>query len=220
MHVDKTNRATAFPRRHLTMSCDNFDFDITANSDEQKKIEAIAMHYREIIKLIGEDPTREGLVKTPMRAAKALWFATQGYRTNPKDILRQAIFEYAGSQIVVVKDIEFYSFCEHHILPFFGTVSIGYIPDGNMIGLSKLPRLVNAIARKLQVQERLTAELCREVAETLSTKGVIVVCRANHLCMQMRGVEKQLASTDTIDYNGAFATDPMLRQEFFSLIRK
>ena len=201
------------------MSCGHFDFEITPDSAEQEKIAAIAMHYREIIKLIGENPEREGLVKTPMRAAKAMWFATQGYRQDPKEILRQAVFEYAGSQMVVVKNIEFYSFCEHHILPFFGTVSIGYIPDGSMIGLSKLPRLVNAIARKLQVQERLTAEICREISETLSTKGVIVVCNASHLCMQMRGVEKQQASTDTIDYNGAFAADQQLRQEFFSLLR-
>lgn len=203
----------------VEMSCDNFDFEISPDGEEEKKIEAIAGHYREIIKLIGEDPEREGLLKTPMRAAKAMWFATQGYRQNPKAILRQAIFEYAGSQIVVVRDIEFYSFCEHHILPFFGTVSVGYIPDGNMIGLSKLPRLVNAIARKLQVQERLTAEICREIHETLSTKGVIVVCHASHLCMQMRGVEKQLSSTETIDYNGAFAENAALRQEFFCMLR-
>lgn len=201
------------------MSCGNFDFEAIADLSEQKRIEAIAEHYREIIRLIGEDPDREGLVKTPMRAAKAMWFATQGYREIPKDILRQAIFEYAGSQMVIVKDIEFYSFCEHHILPFFGTVSVGYIPDGSMIGLSKLPRLVNAVARKLQVQERLTSEICKEISETLSNKGVIVVCHASHLCMQMRGVEKQLASTDTIDYDGAFADDVALRQEFFALLR-
>lgn len=201
------------------MSCDNFDFEVSPEGAEKEKIEAIARHYREIIRLIGEDPEREGLVKTPMRAAKAMWFATQGYRQSPEEILRQAVFEYAGSRIVVVKNIEFYSFCEHHILPFFGTVSIGYIPDGNMIGLSKLPRLVNAIARKLQVQERLTAEICSVVASTLSTKGVIVTCNASHLCMQMRGVEKQMSSTDTIDYNGAFADDASLRQEFFAMLR-
>lgn len=202
------------------MSCDNTDFPIDADESEMARIEAIAAHYREIIKLIGEDPEREGLIKTPMRAAKAMWFATQGYRMNPEEILRQAIFEYAGSRVVVVKDIEFYSICEHHILPFFGTVSIGYIPDGSMIGLSKLPRLVNTIARRLQVQERLTAEICREVTRVLSAKGVIVVCDARHLCMQMRGVEKQLASTDTIDYSGAFAANPMLRQEFFAMLAK
>ena len=202
------------------MSCDNSEFEIELRDDsEASRIEAIAAHYKEIICLIGEDPEREGLVKTPMRAAKALWFSTQGYRQRPADILRQAIFSYSGSQMIVVKDIEFYSICEHHILPFFGTVSIGYIPNGNMIGLSKLPRLVNAIARKLQVQERLTAAICREVYGTLSAKGVIVVCNARHLCMQMRGVEKQEASTDTIDYLGDFAADPSLRAEFFSLIK-
>ena len=136
------------------------------------------------------------------------------------DILRQAIFSSQGSQMVVVRDIEFYSMCEHHILPFFGTVSIGYIPRGSMVGLSKLPRLVNAIARRLQVQERLTAEICTHVAATLDTDGVIVACNARHLCMQMRGVEKQMASTDTIDYCGRFASDASLRQEFFSLINR
>lgn len=201
------------------MSCDNFDFEPTdASRSDMERIEAIAGHYREILKLVGEDPGREGLVKTPMRAAKALWFATQGYRQNPDDILRQAIFEYAGSQMVVVKNIEFYSFCEHHILPFFGTVNIGYIPHGEMVGLSKLPRLVNAVARKFQVQERLTAEICRHVSDTISSDGVIVTCTARHLCLQMRGVEKQLSSTDTIHYCGRFASEPVLRQEFFTMV--
>ena len=195
----------------------DFETDIQSAS-EQARIEAIAGHYREIIKLIGEDPEREGLVKTPMRAAKAMWFATQGYRQNPADVLRQAIFEYAGSKMVMVRDIEFYSMCEHHILPFFGTVTVAYVPDGEMIGLSKLPRLVNAIARKLQVQERLTAEICREIKETLSVKGVMCLCRAQHLCMQMRGVEKQLSTTVTTDYNGIFETDPILRQEFYAML--
>lgn len=195
----------------------DFETDIQSAS-EQARIEAIAGHYREIIKLIGEDPEREGLVKTPMRAAKAMWFATQGYRQNPADVLRQAIFEYAGSKMVMVRDIEFYSMCEHHILPFFGTVTVAYVPDGEMIGLSKLPRLVNSIARKLQVQERLTAEICREIKETLSVKGVMCQCRAQHLCMQMRGVEKQLSTTVTTDYNGIFETDPILRQEFYAML--
>lgn len=204
------------------MSCENFDFetDKAPTLSEQERIEAIADHYREIIRLIGDDPTREGLAKTPMRAAKAMWFASQGYRQNPDDILRQAIFSSQGSQMVVVRDIEFYSMCEHHILPFFGTVNIGYIPRGSMVGLSKLPRLVNAIARRLQVQERLTAEICTHVPATLDTDGVIVACNARHLCMQMRGVEKQMASTDTIDYCGRFASDASLRQEFFSLINR
>lgn len=195
----------------------DFETDILSAS-EQARIEAIAGHYREIIKLIGENPEREGLVKTPMRAAKAMWFATQGYRQNPADVLRQAIFEYAGSKMVMVRDIEFYSMCEHHILPFFGTVTVAYVPDGEMIGLSKLPRLVNAIARKLQVQERLTAEICREIKDTLSVKGVMCQCRAQHLCMQMRGVEKQLSTTVTTDYNGIFETDPILRQEFYAML--
>lgn len=203
------------------MSCDSSDFEIGATTpSDDSRIEAIAAHYREILRLIGEDSEREGLQKTPRRAARALWFATQGYRVRPDDILRQAIFEHSGSQIVVVRDIEFYSFCEHHILPFFGTVSIGYIPDGKIVGLSKLPRLVNAVARKLQVQERLTAEICRIVGEVLSAKGVIVTCSARHLCVQMRGVEKQLAQTETVDYSGRFAADAMLRQEFFRLIGK
>lgn len=195
----------------------DFETDIQSAS-EQARIEAIAGHYREIIKLIGEDPEREGLVKTPMRAAKAMWFATQGYRQNPADVLRQAIFEYAGSKMVMVRDIEFYSMCEHHILPFFGTVTVAYVPDGEMIGLSKLPRLVNAIARKLQVQERLTAEICRKIKDTLSVKGVMCQCRAQHLCMQMRGVEKQLSTTVTTDYNGIFESDPILRQEFYAML--
>ena len=202
------------------MISEDFDFQVeTANLSEEERINAIAEHYRGILKLVGEDPCREGLLKTPMRAAKAMWFATQGYRTKPSDVLRQAIFEYAGSWMVVVRDIEFYSMCEHHILPFFGTVSLAYVPDGSMIGLSKLPRLVNAVARRLQVQERLTAEICSEVKETLSAKGVICECRAQHLCMQMRGVEKQLSSTVTVDYNGVFETDVALRQEFFNMIR-
>ncbi len=188
------------------------DFDCKPLSPaDSETIKKIAGHYREIIRLIGDNPDREGLEKTPMRAARAMWFATQGYRSNPAEVLSEAIFEYAGSKMVIVKDIEFYSFCEHHILPFFGTVSIGYIPDGSMIGLSKLARAVNTVARKLQVQERLTAELCEAVNKALAPKGVIVACDAHHLCMKMRGVEKQLATTDTYDYCGAFASDPALR---------
>ena len=182
----------------------DFETDIQSAS-EQARIEAIAGHYREIIKLIGEDPEREGLVKTPMRAAKAMWFATQGYRQNPADVLRQAIFEYAGSKMVMVRDIEFYSMCEHHILPFFGTVTVAYVPDGEMIGLSKLPRLVNAIARKLQVQERLTSQVADTLMEQLEPQGVIVVIEAEHLCMSMRGVKKPGSRTVTSAVRGVFA---------------
>ncbi|MDE6637821.1 MAG: GTP cyclohydrolase I, partial [Muribaculaceae bacterium] len=141
---------------------------------DEKLIEEIAAHYREIIRLIGEDPEREGLVKTPVRAAKALVDITQGYRQNPLEIAQKAIFEHAGSKIVIVKDIEFYSMCEHHILPFFGKVTVGYIPKGKMIGLSKLARIVESFARRLQVQERLTAQVCSLLAEAMPNEGVIV----------------------------------------------
>lgn len=186
---------------------------------DEKTVEAIAAHYREILRLIGEDPDREGLVKTPMRAAKAIYDITSGYRKNPVEIASQAIFEHAGSQIVIVKDIEFYSMCEHHILPFFGKVAVGYIPDGKMIGLSKLARIVDCYARRLQVQERLTSQVCHLLADTLPNHGVIVACEAGHLCMKMRGVEKQESTTVTFDYTGRFAEDPSLRQEFMSLLR-
>lgn len=185
---------------------------------DMETVEAIASHYREILRLVGEDPEREGLVKTPMRAAKAIYDITSGYRSDPGDIVRQAIFEHAGSRIVIVKDIEFYSVCEHHILPFFGKVAVGYIPDGKMIGLSKLARVVDSFARRLQVQERLTAQICSLLSDTLPNKGVIVVCEAAHLCMKMRGVEKQDSTTVTMEYSGRFEEDPALRQEFMRLI--
>lgn len=187
-------------------------------SDEEK-IELLASHFKEIIKLIGEDESREGLLKTPRRAAKAFYFACQGYRQNPSETLQQAVFEHAGSKMVIVKDIEFYSFCEHHILPFFGKISIGYIPAGKMVGLSKLARLVNVYARRLQVQERLTAQVCHELYDVLGCKGVMVKCNAEHLCMKMRGVEKQDSSTTTVDYCGLFETDIQLRSEFFEALK-
>ena len=185
---------------------------------DDRLIAEIAGHYREILRLIGEDPDREGLLKTPERAAKALVDITQGYRQNPLEIARKAIFEHAGSKIIIVKDIEFYSMCEHHILPFFGKVTIGYIPKGKMIGLSKLARIVEAFARRLQVQERLTAQVCALLADAMPTDGVIVACNAEHLCMKMRGVEKQDSSTTTIDYCGRFESEPALRDEFMRLL--
>ena len=191
--------------------------DIMMQQDET--ISLIAEHYAEILRLIGENPNREGLLKTPLRAAKALYYITQGYRENPQEIMRQAIFEYAGSKMVVVKDIEFYSMCEHHILPFFGTVSVGYLPKGEMIGLSKLARVVNSFARRLQVQERLTTQIAQAVTDTLSTEGVIVSCTAQHLCMKMRGVDKQSSATSTYDYTGRFAQESALREEFFRLLK-
>lgn len=185
---------------------------------DEELINQIAFHYREIIRLIGEDPEREGLIKTPIRAAKALVDVTVGYRTNALEIAQKAIFEHAGSKMVIVKDIEFYSLCEHHILPFFGKVSIAYIPKGKMIGLSKLARIVDNFARRLQVQERLTAQVCELLDRALPNDGIIVACNAQHLCMKMRGVEKQDSSTTTIDYSGKFADEPALREEFLRML--
>lgn len=187
--------------------------------EQEQVVEQIAGHYSEILRLIGEDTSREGLVKTPMRAARAIFRATQGYGQDGGEVLRKALFQHEGSQMVIVKDIEFYSLCEHHILPFFGHVSIGYIPDGKIVGLSKLARLVNVYARRLQVQERMTAEICRDLYETLHPKGVIVLCTAGHLCMKMRGVEKQDSATTTMECLGTFLTDPALREEFYETLK-
>lgn len=186
---------------------------------DKDKVEQIAAHMKSIIELLGEDPAREGLVKTPVRAAKALWYATSGYRMDASTIMKQAIFSHSGSRMIIVKDIEFYSLCEHHVLPFFGRMSVGYIPDGNMLGLSKVARVVDAYARRLQVQERLTSQVCNEIFHTLPAKGAIVTCSAAHLCMKMRGVEKQDASTTTTDWLGVFETDPALRTEFFNALK-
>ena len=185
---------------------------------DPKLVEQIAEHYRAIIQLIGEDPEREGLVKTPVRAAKALLENTRGYDEDPAGILRAAMFEHEGSEIVIVKDIEFYSLCEHHLLPFFGNVSIGYIPDGKIVGLSKLGRIVDSFSRQFQVQERLTAEICDLLCSELS-QDVIVTCEAQHMCMKMRGVEKQGATTVTMQYRGQFEENPALRAEFLALCK-
>lgn len=181
-------------------------------------VEKLADHYREILRLIGEDPEREGLLKTPERAAKAMLDITRGYREDPLRIAQKAIFEHAGSKMIIVKNIEFHTMCEHHILPFFGHVSIGYIPKGKMIGLSKLARIVDSFAHRLQVQERLTAQICSLLSKAIPNDGVIVSCHAEHLCMKMRGVEKQSSVTTTYDYNGLFESDSALRAEFRALI--
>lgn len=186
---------------------------------EQQRIDAVASHIKSIIELLGENPDREGLVKTPVRAAKALWFLTSGYRADADAIMEQALFEHEGSRMIIVRDIEFYSMCEHHILPFFGKISIGYIPNGKIVGLSKLARIVNVYARRLQVQERLTMQLCEQVRKSLDALGVIVVCEGEHLCMKMRGVEKQHSATTSMHYNGVFEENPALRAEFLSAIR-
>ena len=180
----------------------------------------IASHYAEIMRLLGEDTDREGLVKTPMRAARALAYCTRGYRQDPDEIINGAIFSHEGSRMVIVRDIEFYSLCEHHILPFYGRMSVGYVPGGKTIGLSKLARLVDYYARRLQVQERLTAQICALLMDKLSAKGVMVVCEGEHLCMKMRGVGKQLSETVTCETAGVFDTDPTLREEFMRAIRR
>lgn len=183
-------------------------------------VEQIASHYREILKLIGENPNREGLKKTPLRAARAIFRATRGYDENATEIIERAIFSHEGSKMVIVENIEFYSLCEHHILPFFGHVSIGYIPNDKIVGISKLARLVNVYAKRLQVQERLTAEICMSLQNVLRPKGVIVICSASHLCMKMRGVEKQDSRTFSIEYTGLYSEDASLRDEFFRGLSK
>ena len=186
-------------------------------TEKEKIIAELAEHYRSILSLLGEDPEREGLKKTPERAARAMFDITQGYEQDATAIGKKAIFEHCGSGMVIVKDIEFYSMCEHHILPFFGKICVGYLPDGKIIGLSKLARIVNVYAKRLQVQERLTNQICREISSLLPNRGVIVACQGSHLCMQMRGVEKQESSTVTYEYNGEFAEKPELRKEFMTL---
>ncbi|MDY3091152.1 MAG: GTP cyclohydrolase I FolE [Porphyromonas sp.] len=170
-------------------------------------------HYAAIIDLLGENVQREGLVKTPERVAKAMHFLTQGYSQSPEEVLRSAMFREEYKQMVIVRDIDFYSMCEHHMLPFFGKVHIGYIPNGYITGLSKLPRVVDIFARRLQVQERLTTEIKDCIQKTLNPLGVIVVIEAEHMCMQMRGVEKQHSLTTTSDFTGAFK-EAKTREEF------
>lgn len=182
-------------------------------------IEEIAGHYRRILTLIGEDPDREGLRDTPMRAAKALSFVTSGYRTELGNVVGNALFSTTSTGMVIVKDIEFYSLCEHHILPFFGKVSIGYFPGKKIVGLSKVARVVDALSRRLQVQEQLTDQLAESLYKLIDgCKGVAVRCEARHMCMMMRGVEKQESSTVTVAASGCFAEDSALMQQFLNLV--
>ena len=187
------------------------------SQDEQTREEALRYHYQEILRLLGEDPEREGLVKTPERVAKAMRFLTSGMQQDPIGIIHGAMFKEDYRQMVIVKDIDFYSLCEHHMLPFFGKVHIGYIPNGYITGLSKLPRVVDVFARRLQVQERLTTQIKDCIHEALNPIGVIVVIEAQHMCMQMRGVEKQNSFTTTSDFTGAFR-EAKTREEFMQLI--
>lgn len=178
----------------------------------------IADNYADIIKELGEDPNREGLIKTPERASKAMQFLMQGYQQDPAEILKSALFKEDYSELVLVKDIEVYSMCEHHMLPFFGKAHIAYIPNGHIVGLSKLPRLVDVFARRLQVQERLTLQIRDCIEEVLKPQGVAVVIEAQHMCMQMRGVQKQNSMTTTSAFTGIFLKDDRTRVEFINLI--
>lgn len=179
----------------------------------------LASHYEEILKEIGEDPSREGLLKTPERVAKAMQFLTHGYELNPDDLMNQAIFHEEYSEMVIVKDIEVYSMCEHHMLPFFGKAHVAYIPNGKIVGLSKIPRVVDAYSRRLQVQERLTIEIRDCIQRTLNPKGVAVVIECSHMCMQMRGVQKQNSVTTSSAFTGLFLSNDSTRKEFINLVQ-
>ncbi len=182
--------------------------------------ESIAVHVREILKLLGEDPDREGLLKTPERVAKSLQFLTKGRKEDGLEIVRSAVFDEEYQQMVIVKDIELYSTCEHHLLPFIGKAHVAYIPDGKITGLSKIARVVEAYARRLQVQERLTVQIRDCIQEALHPLGVAVVLEAMHTCMQIRGVQKSNALTVTSAFSGAFLSSARTRNEFLNLIEK
>ena len=173
-----------------------------------------------LLKELGEDPERDGLLKTPSRVAKAMRFFTSGYEQDPKELLNNALFDVEYNEMVVIRDIDFYSQCEHHMVPFFGKVHVGYIPDGKVVGLSKIPRIVEMFARRLQVQERLSTQVAQILEEVLAPRGVGVVVEAKHLCMMMRGVEQQNSFAITSSLRGEFESDPKTRSEFLELIRQ
>lgn len=209
--------------KHTTMDNDfplneeEIDGYVKIDRYNPAKVARIASHYSEILALLGEDPSRQGLLKTPERVAKALQYLTHGYDVDPAAILRGAMFEEEYSQMVVVKDIEVYSMCEHHMLPFLGKAHVAYIPNGHIVGLSKIPRVVDIYARRLQVQERLTNEIRDCIQDTLNPVGVAVVIECKHLCMCMRGVQKQNSVTTTSAFTGEFARE-RTRNEFLRLI--
>ncbi|PLX06562.1 MAG: GTP cyclohydrolase I FolE [Marinilabiliales bacterium] len=184
---------------------------------DKDRTEEIAKHYSAILELLGENIDREGLLKTPVRVSKAMQFLTQGYNMDPEEILKSAMFKEDYRQMVIVKDIELYSMCEHHMLPFYGKAHVAYIPNHYITGLSKVARVVDVFARRLQVQERLTTQIKECIQNTLNPLGVAVVIEAHHMCMQMRGVQKQNSITTTSDFTGAFLKDAT-RKEFLSLI--
>ena len=171
-----------------------------------------------VLELLGEDPEREGLLKTPSRVAKALKFLTEGYHKDPKEILNQALFTTSNDEMVLVRDIEFYSMCEHHMLPIIGRAHVAYIPDGKVVGLSKIPRIVDVFARRLQIQEQMTEQIADAILETIKPKGVAVVLHARHMCMEMRGVQKINSTTVSSALRGLFKSDERTRNEFYNLI--
>lgn len=181
-------------------------------------LEDLAAHYKEVLTLLGEDPNREGLEKTPMRVAKAMQVLTRGYTQDPHKVLTDALFEEKYNQMVIVKDIDFFSMCEHHMLPFYGKAHVAYIPNGHITGLSKIARVVDIFSHRLQVQERLTEQIMQCINDTLHPQGVMVVLEAKHMCMQMRGVEKQNSITTTSAYSGVFGSNKT-RNEFMDLLR-
>lgn len=186
---------------------------------DAEKTAKIAEHYHQIIELLGEDVDREGLIKTPERVAKSMQFLMQGYEQNPEEIIRSAMFTENYRQMVIVKDIDFYSMCEHHMLPFFGKAHVAYIPNKQITGLSKIARIVEVYARRMQVQERMTTQIKECIQKTLNPMGVMVIIEAQHLCMQMRGVQKQHSITTTSDFTGVFE-QAKTREEFMNLINR
>lgn len=192
---------------------------VSAPAKDEHQDHPIAPHIEEILRHLGENPERDGLLRTPIRVDKALRDLTNGYRTRVADVLNGALFDVDYDEMVIVKDIEFYSLCEHHMLPFFGKIHVAYIPNGKVIGLSKIPRIVDIFARRLQVQERLTQQVAQTIMETIKPKGVGVVASARHFCMMMRGVEKQCSDTVTSTMLGCFRNNRETRNEFLSLIR-
>ena len=199
------------PREHLTRE---------VNRLADKKIDSIEQAYRDLLEAIGENPERQGLMKTPARAARALEFLTQGYRQSVAEIVNGAIYDSDASEIILVKDIELYSMCEHHLLPFIGRAHVAYIPNGKVIGLSKMARMVDVFARRLQIQENLTTQVADALMDVLSPEGVAVVIEAKHLCMMMRGVEKQNSIMKTSCLLGCFKDSATTRSEFLSLLGK
>jgi len=182
------------------------------------KEEEFEQAITKVLELLGEDPQREGLLKTPARVAKALKFLTEGYHQDPEEILNQALFTTSNDEMVLVRDIEFYSMCEHHMLPIIGRAHVAYIPDGKVVGLSKIPRIVNVYARRLQIQEQMTEQIADAISKSINPKGVAVVLHARHMCMEMRGVEKVNSTTVSSALRGLFKSDERTRSEFYNLI--